>query len=1042
MLARDPGYRPSAEDAAREVLTASPAFVTSTHARASSGAVPRGSGITGKESSVRSALLVEAAPYLAVEGHDELIPSISSRMGGELTHLSAGKWLIAFGRRESATDLACIAASCALEIRARVPSALMAIATGTSELGRDVPIGEIIDRVATSFATAAPGGIALDETTAALLPVHFEITRHEGKTTLDRVVAFDDEPRTLLGVKTPCVGRERELATLETLLDACTEESASCAAFVEGDAGAGKTRLRQEFVARAKKRHPGLTVLVARGELVGGGSPRAVARQLVRAGAGVSEVMADSEANDRIRKTVEDLPIAAQEDRRRIGDFLGLLLGLEQLDPPSAQLEACRDDERLAAAWLRRSFMDWLGALAATTPIVVVVDDLQWADATSTAWIAELLRQRPEARILVLGLGRPDLREQTKAFRGRQEIQLLGLRPRAAEELIRSVVPDMDAASVRRVVERSQGNAFYVEELTRHLASGGKDLPPTVLAMAHSRLERLEASARLALRAASVLGERFWLAGAEAILGDQEADVARWLEVLATDELVARVAQGRFSTTPEFVFRHALLREAAYASLTESDRATAHLRAARFLESAGEANPLVMIEHFEKAGEARLAIRWYSAAADAAQHSGDMRASEEFARRGLATYADGEPRDGGLLVTLAGALGSLSKLVEARAFTLEALDRVSPGTDDWLKAVGGLANVCLALGDGVTPRPWLARLTSMTDELAPSTGLGWCLYMSFAELMLSGQPKLAHQAMVQFDRVVRNTRNLSTGFEGWHRLTRGLRAMFAPEYASEGYGEACEAFRILDARRKSHDSAGDGSASSVFDVDVARFLICHHATLLGELQTGRKKISELQATTPFLQALLAEPAVLVAVASGDLAAAEACARPALQSVNLYSFVWTRTLLAIAFADGGNDDKATSLLAEIPPVAERMLCLQVDVHLARSRVALGKGDAHGALTECELGDHAAREWGGLVRTRQLLVLTRAEALRCLGRLEEATEVLAIVRREVDAIASTLDDDARQTYLTHGFSAAKIVLATTTWGQDANPDRSFD
>jgi hypothetical protein len=578
MLARDPAERPATAVAVCEALKAlelSSPFAslpgTETAPRpAADGSGPLSSALTGKECCVRSVLIAEPWPDDEDGRQDASLGVIARKLGAELTALPGGKWLFAFGGAHSAVDLASLAARCALEIRARAPSATVAVAMGTAETGSDVPIGPVIDRVAVRFAGTSRGQITLDDTTAALLPMHFEVSNREGAHTLDRVVAFDDEPRPLLGMKTPCVGRERELATLDALLDTCVAERTACAVFVEGEAGAGKTRLRQEFVARAKKRHVGLTVLVGRGELVAGSSPLVVARQLARSGFRLEEASLEAEASRRIRAQLDRLlAVAAEEERLRVGDFLGELLGVKHAEPPSFELRASRDDGRLMTEWLRKSFIDWLGALAATGPVLVVIDDLQWADATSTAWLGEVLRAHTEAPVLLLGLGRPELREQVKPFRGRHEIELLGLKRRAAEELVRAVVPDVNDADVGRVVELAGGNAFYLEELTRHLASGGTDLPPTVLAMAQARLEKLDASARAVLRAASVLGERFWLAGAEAVLGDRAADAARWFGLLATDELVTQASVSRFPGTAEFVFRHALLREAAYASLPE-----------------------------------------------------------------------------------------------------------------------------------------------------------------------------------------------------------------------------------------------------------------------------------------------------------------------------------------------------------------------------------------------------------------------------------------------------------------------------------------
>ena len=143
-----------------------------------------------------------------------------------------------------------------------------------------------------------------------------------------------------------------------------------------------------------------------------------------------------------------------------------------------------------------------------------------------------------------------------------------------------------------RLVERADGNAFYLEELIRATAAGRADaLPDSVLAMVQARLDAEGADGKRVLRAAAIFGERFSRAGLAALLGGAAGieDVSDALERLAAHELVARASTPARAGDVELVFAHALVREAAYAMLTDEDRLLGHRLAGDWLEQAGVA---------------------------------------------------------------------------------------------------------------------------------------------------------------------------------------------------------------------------------------------------------------------------------------------------------------------------------------------------------------------------------------------------------------------------------------------------------------------
>ena len=174
------------------------------------------------------------------------------------------------------------------------------------------------------------------------------------------------------------------------------------------------------------------------------------------------------------------------------------------------------------------------------------------------------------------------------AERRLQEIRLKELRKNACERLVRQALGnDVNRETVERIVQQADGHAFYLEELIRAVAEGrGAALPETVLAMVEARLAGLDDEARRVLRAASVFGEVCWAGGVSALQGGATHDrpVSEWLSSLVEQEVLVERPQGRFPGERELAFRHALLREGAYAMLTQEDRTLGHRLAGEWLE--------------------------------------------------------------------------------------------------------------------------------------------------------------------------------------------------------------------------------------------------------------------------------------------------------------------------------------------------------------------------------------------------------------------------------------------------------------------------
>src|SRR5262249_7428158 len=150
---------------------------------------------------------------------------------------------------------------------------------------------------------------------------------------------------------------------------------------------------------------------------------------------------------------------------------------------------------------------------------------------------------------------------------------------------------------VAGIVDRAGGNAFYLEELVRAVASGETSaLPETLFAMLAARLEAIAPESRRVLRAGAILRQRLWRAGGAALRGSagRREEIDACLAELEGRELVSQGPESRFAGETELVFRHALVREAAYAMLTEEDRVLGHRLAGAWLEAMGESDAFAL----------------------------------------------------------------------------------------------------------------------------------------------------------------------------------------------------------------------------------------------------------------------------------------------------------------------------------------------------------------------------------------------------------------------------------------------------------------
>jgi ATP/maltotriose-dependent transcriptional regulator MalT len=479
------------------------------------------------------------------------------------------------------------------------------------------------------------------------------------------------------------VGRAAELGSLDDTLTGLSRGRAAALALV-GEPGIGKTRLLAELAARAESGR----------RLVVSGSASELERELPFG------IFVD--ALDEYLEALEQRHLAALDDQTRAE----LAQVLPSLGGPAAGGGALLQHERYRT---HRAVRRLLETLAQERPLVLVLDDLHWADSGSIELLGTLLRRPPSAPVLVALAVRPRQvperltgpleRAQASGFLTRIDIGALG-----AEDA-RLLLGDAVSGSVAAALyDESGGNPFYLQQLARALgrrleampAAGGVSLagievPRMVAAALVDELALLSDGARRVLDGAAVAGDPFEPELAAAAAAMPELDAVDWLDELLALDLV------RATDVPRrFRFRHPLVRQAVYETAPGGWRLGAHERCAAALAARGASAP-ARAHHVEQAGRHgdQAAIAVLQEAGEAVAQRTPAGAARWFgaALRLLPAAAPTEQRLG-LLSARAGALAATGEFADAHAALVESL-RIVPA--DALALRVGLTGACAGI---------------------------------------------------------------------------------------------------------------------------------------------------------------------------------------------------------------------------------------------------------------------------------------------------------------------------------------------------------
>ena len=489
---------------------------------------------------------------------------------------------------------------------------------------------------------------------------------------------FRLETRGVEGIETRMVGREAELQQVKDALSQVISQGQNRIVTLVGEAGVGKSRLIYEFinwlellpdqVTFFKGRAASPTQNVAfsllrdlfsfRFQIADSDPPRIVQEKMERGIAFAYEALAE------LAQTGENQARQLRpDDIFKRAHFIGHLVGFDFLESP--YLRVNYHDARYLRDRGLVYLADYYRSLATYRPIVIVLEDLHWADDSSLEVLFQLTRNLSQSGssrgVLVVSAARPELFTRIPGW---GEIQPLNIRINLQSldrvksiELVDEIlqkVPRVPPLLRDLIIARTDGNPLYIEEFIKMLIEdrvvikaeeewqvnmtrlASIHTPATLTGILQARLDSLPVGERIALHRASVIGRTFWDAAVEFLGENDQSDEAQagdptmdLLNRLRTREMIEQRPESTFERTYEYIFKHALFRDVTYESVLKRQRGLYHAHAARWLESvtqrSGRADEfsVLIADHYDRANEAELAANWY--------YQAGLQAAERFA---------------------------------------------------------------------------------------------------------------------------------------------------------------------------------------------------------------------------------------------------------------------------------------------------------------------------------------------------------------------------------------------------------------------------
>jgi class 3 adenylate cyclase len=904
--------------------------------------------------------------------------------------------------------------------------------------GEGMAAGDVVNTAARLQAAAPVNGVLVGETTYRATRDVIEYAESEpvqAKGKAEPVAVWealearsrfgsDVEQQTLL----PLVGRRRELDTMLDALERARGEREPQLVTLVGVPGIGKSRLVAELFQSLRE----LTAW-RQGRCLpyGDGVSYWALVEMVKAQAGIRENDSEADAEAKLLASIEAL--VPEDERGWVAEHLLPLLGLVG--------EAPRYGASFPA-WRR-----YFEGLAEQRPLILVFEDLHWADEGLLDFVDHLVEWSAGVPLLVLGTARPELLERRPGWGGgKLNAATLALTPLADDEaaqviqavLEQSVLP---AETQAALLERAGGNPLYAEQFARlYLERGSAEdlpLPETVQGIVAARLDGLAPAEKQLVQDAAVLGKVFWAGAAAALSAVEPADASAVLHSLERKGLVRRELRSSVAGEDEYAFRHVLIRDVAYGQIPRAGRADRHVRAADWLESLGrpDDHAELLAHHLGSALELRgddaaLAERTRLAHWRAARRALELhayRAALQFADNALRSWPEDDPDRALVLAARAraanvseGDLGGLVPAIEAleQAGDAEAAAELAAFAANaaWSANERDQADRLIARGEALlTNREPSPALCAVLAEKARLTGYGFVAEVT--------EP-IAHEALALAERFdlpelrasILNTLATSAFFSGRYEQAetlndeaiavapagsrQSLRALVNRSLPALASGDGAETRARLERALDAATRAGDLTQVIWIQTAVAYELFYK----LGRWDEGLQRVAEVISASERIGGSYMEPALranraFIAASRGDEPTARSEIEKTLATLDSNSDFQFQAVglnnAVSAFALLGDFPRASQLL-------EQLLALDAGVSLRAHFAPTYQADFTAAVARCGYGDRYLEAFATSNPHRRL----EASRLMWTGRAAEAAEIYALASPQEEAAARLL------------------------------------
>jgi class 3 adenylate cyclase/tetratricopeptide (TPR) repeat protein len=673
--------------------------------------------------------------------------------------------------------------------------------TAKPEAGESMVAGDVLNTAARLQVAAAPGTVVVAERTylATRDTVDYDdLGPRNVKGKADPVLVWQ-----VRGIRRPpeqtsaaFVGRAHDLSLLEHTYARTVRESAIQLVTVVGEPGVGKTRLLSEFRRSLENEAQTITWRQGRCLPYGEGITFWALGEIVKAQAGILESDGSEVATDKLAAAVSAVVDDAAE-RDWLVRQLAPLVGGRTADDVGPDERA----ETAFTAWRR-----FLEAVAAVQPLVLVVEDLHWADPALLAFVEHVVDRGANVPLLVACTARPELHERMPAWGGgKRNSTTIALSPLTGEEtaqllhtlLAHAVLP---AETQTALLEHAGGNPLFTEQFVRMLldqgilAVGGTiepgatiRVPETVQAVITARLDTLTAEQKSVLHDAAVVGKVFWAGALTFMSGDHAGTVADHLHELVRKDLVRPARASAVKDDIEYGFVHILVRDVAYGQIPRRARALKHRAAAVWIERVVEERVVdhaeLLAHHYLQALELTTAAgeldavpeleeaarRFLMMAGDRALQL-DVGRAEEYYGDALELLAAEDPARGRVLAKLAETAWLIGRLPEAERRYEEAIPALLRQGDVLAAGEAMIGQVQTLRDRGRTgrARELLTEATALLERERPGRELALAYLHAARDASVAGRSR---EAIPAAEKAIELCRTL--GLE--HHVARALQ---------------------------------------------------------------------------------------------------------------------------------------------------------------------------------------------------------------------------------------------------------------------------